>query len=45
MSEQAVIVHFDFEQTDLSPLFEYEDHLLPPLKGLGVVNPLAMRLL
>jgi hypothetical protein len=27
MSDQAVIVHFAYGQTDLSPLFELEDQL------------------
>jgi hypothetical protein len=36
MSEQAVIVHFDYGQTDLSPLFELEDQLIAAIDAAGV---------
>ena len=36
MSEQAVIVHFRYGQSDLSPLFELEDHLTKVIDATGV---------
>ena len=36
MSEQAVIVHFRYGQTDLSPLFELEDQLKRAIDVAGV---------
>jgi hypothetical protein len=36
MSEQAVIVHFRYGQTDLSPLFELEDQLIDAIDSAGV---------
>lgn len=35
MSEQAVIVHFAYGQTDLSPLFELEDQLIVAVEAAG----------
>ncbi|HEX7862875.1 MAG TPA: hypothetical protein VF773_21260 [Verrucomicrobiae bacterium] len=33
MSEHAVIVRFDYRQTDLSPLFELEDQLIAAIES------------
>ncbi len=33
MSEQAVIVHFTYGQTDLSPLYELEDKLIAAIEA------------
>lgn len=36
MSEQAVIVHFDYGQTDLGPLFALEDKLIDAIEAAEV---------
>jgi hypothetical protein len=36
MAEHAVIVRFDYGQTDLSPLFELEDQLAAAIESVGV---------
>lgn len=36
MSEQAVIVEFDYRQTDLGPMFELEDKLIEAIEEAGV---------
>jgi len=33
MSEQAVIVHFEYGQTDLNPLYELEDKLIAAIEA------------